>query len=76
MAKKAVSHRFQITQDDVPSLYRSALISMGGVLLAIGFLFLIKYLLPDYDYKAIDVAVSTAVGAWVVNLVKVFVEQK
>lgn len=73
---KITSPRFEITKEDIPSIYKSALISMGGVVVAILFLLIVKSLLPNYDYTAIEIAVSTAVGAWLVNLVKIFIEQK
>ena len=60
----------------VPSIYKSALISAGGVALAIVIFYIIKFLFPKQDFSLLETSIVTALSAWVINLIKVFVEQK
>jgi len=68
--------QYKLTTENIPSLYRSALISAGGVALALAFLWGLKLVLPTQDFTTVEAMIATAVGAWVVNLVKVFVSDK
>lgn len=70
------SPKFSLTEANVPSLFKSALISMGGILLALSFLFLIEYLLPTSDFSAVRTAITTGIAAFLINLIKEFVEEK
>jgi hypothetical protein len=60
----------------LPSVVKSTLINAGGVLFCLLFLVLLKKLFPDQNFDMVQVAMLTGVGAWLVNLLKVFMEEK
>jgi hypothetical protein len=60
----------QLQAPDNNKLGRSALISVGGVLMGMTFLLAIKHLFPEFDGTELQVAIFTAVGGWVVNTIK------
>ncbi len=70
------SPQFKITRSDLPSLYKSALISFGGIVMALAFFFGFKLVLPAQDFSQTEGMIATAIGAWIVNLVKTFIEEK
>ena len=60
----------------MPSLYRSALISIGGVGLSLVALSGLKFYFAGEDFSTVDATIATAVSAWVVNLVYKFIAEK
>jgi len=59
-----------MTREQLPKLYKSALISLGGFAIAVGVFFAVKYLFPNQDLSSIELAVVASIGAWLVNFVK------
>ena len=70
------SPRFSLNSSDIPSLYKSAAISMFAVLFGLFFLFIVKMFLPNQDFSIYEAAIATAIGGWIVNLIKEFMEGK
>lgn len=60
----------KFVRPQMDKLQRSALISMCGALLGIGFLLVLRYLFPNYDATEIQAGIFVAISAWIVNLVK------
>ncbi len=69
------SPRFSL-QGTLPSLYKSALISIGGVGLSLLALAGLKLYFQGQDFTAVDATISTAVSAWVINLVYKFISEE
>jgi hypothetical protein len=63
-------------QGTLPSLYKSALISIGGVTLALIVLYGLKWYFPGYDFSTIEASIIFIVSPWLINLVKEFVSAK
>lgn len=66
-----ISPRFSLTAENVPSLLKSAGISVGAVVSVL----VLKFAFPENDFGMFQTAVLTAVCAWVVNTLKEFVEK-
>lgn len=60
----------------LPSLYKSALISIGGVILALATLAGLKWYFPQADFSTVEASIIFAVSPWLVNLVKEFLSVK
>lgn len=69
------SQRFSL-KGTLPSLYKSALISIGGVGISLLALAGLKFYFQDQDFTAIEATIATAVGGWIVNLVYKFVSEE
>lgn len=70
-----VSPKFSMT-GIIPSLYKSALISIGGVGLSLSILTGLKFYFADQDFTSVDTTIATAVSAWIVNLVYKFIKEE
>lgn len=70
---KSPKYSFQGT---LPSIYKSALISIGGVGIALLALSGLKFYFPTQNFEVVDATIATAVGAWIVNLVNEFITEK
>lgn len=62
-------------QGTLPKLYKSALISIGGVGIALLALSGLKLYFPEQDFTVVEATIATAVSAWIVNLVQEFVSE-
>lgn len=70
--KKILSQNFTLTEANIPSLVKSA----GIVIAALVALSILDYLFPSFEVQSYTSAVVALTGAWLVNLVKEFVEKK
>lgn len=69
------SQRFSL-KGTLPSLYKSALISIGGVGLSLLALTGLKFYFQGQDFTSVDATIATAVSAWVVNLIYKFIAEE
>lgn len=69
------SPRFSL-KGTLPSLYKSALISIGGVGLSLLALAGLKFYFQGQDFSTVDATIATAASAWIVNLVYKFISEE
>lgn len=62
--------KFSIAPTQVPKVYRSALISIGGFAIAIGAYFGVKALFPEYDFSEIEQMMLGAFGAFLTAFIR------
>lgn len=65
--------KLRISSDQIPKIYRSALISTGGFLIAFALFFLAKALFPSYDFSELQKIMLGAMGAFIANFVRLLV---
>lgn len=66
------SPKFTLTTANIPSILKSALI----VVFALGSLALLDSLFPSFQVQSYQSAIFALSGAWLVNLVKEYIEEK
>lgn len=64
-----------IRTEQIPKLYTSALISLGGFAIGIAALFAVKYLFPAQNLSALELMVITAFGGWLTNFIKLSIKK-
>lgn len=78
MAKKVeeiISPAFSFV-GTLPSIVRSALISLGAIVVASIVYFIAIRVFPQADFSQVYMAITTGLSAWMINLLKVYVEEK
>jgi hypothetical protein len=60
----------ELQSPDTGKVTRSAMISLGGVFIALLFLITLKVVFPEYDASQLQSMLFTAAGAWIFNVIR------